>query len=75
MLAVHLNEAVARKQGDSVGGWMEVREGYTPLLLVAGVVAGQETNADVCAFLQFLNTPEAQRILAGSGLRPIHADE
>lgn len=40
---------------------MEVREG-TPLLLVAGVVAGQETNADVRSFLQFLNTPEAQRV-------------
>ena len=73
--AAFVNEAVARKQGDSVGGWMEVREGYTPLLLVAGVVAGQETNADVRSFLQFSNTPEAQRILAGSGLRPTHAAE
>ena len=73
--AAFVNEAVARKQGDSVGGWMEVREGYTPLLLVAGVVAGQETNADVRSFLQFLNTPEAQLTLAGSGLRPTYAAE
>ena len=29
------------------------------LLLVAGVVAGQENNADVLSFLQFLKTPEA----------------
>jgi len=71
--AAFVNEAVARKQGDGVGGWMEVHEGYTPLLLVAGVVAGQENNADVQAFLQFLTTPDAQRILAGSGLRPAHA--
>ena len=73
--AAFVNEAVARKQGDNVGGWMEVREGYTPLLLVAGVVAGQENNADVLSFLRFLKTPEAQRILAGNGLRPIHAAE
>lgn len=73
--AAFVNEAVARKQGDSVGGWMEVREGYTPLLLVAGVVAGQENTADVRSFLQFLNTPEAQQILAGSGLRPTRAAE
>ena len=73
--AAFVNEAVARKQGDSVGGWMEVHEGYTPLLLVAGVVAGQENTEDVRSFLQFLNTPEAQRILAGSGLRPVHATE
>jgi molybdate transport system substrate-binding protein len=73
--AAFVNEAVARKQGGSLGGWMEVRDGYTPLLLVAGVVAGQENSADVRSFLQFLNTPEAQRILAGSGLRPAHAAE
>ncbi|MTJ93697.1 MAG: molybdate ABC transporter substrate-binding protein [Desulfovibrio sp.] len=73
--AAFVNEAVARKQGDSLGGWMEVRDGYTPLLLVAGVVAGQDNNAEVRSFLQFLNTPEAQRILAGNGLRPVHAAE
>ena len=73
--AAFVNEAVARKQADSIGGWMEVREGYTPLLLVAGVVAGHETDADVRTFLQFLHTPEALRILAGSGLRPTHAAE
>ena len=73
--AAFVNEAVARKQAVGVGGWMEVREGYTPLLLVAGVVAGQENNAEVRAFLQFLATPEARRILAGSGLGPVHAAE
>ena len=67
--AAFVNEAIARKQGDSVGGWMEVREGYTPMLLVAGVVAGQENKAEVHSFMQFLKTPEAQRILAGNGLR------
>lgn len=67
--AAFVNEAIARKQGDSVGGWMEVREGYTPMLLVAGVVAGQENKAEVRSFMQFLKTPEAQRILAGNGLR------
>lgn len=54
---------------------MVVREGYTPLLLVAGVVAGQQNDAGVRSFLQFLNTPEAQQILAGSGLRPARAAE
>lgn len=73
--AAFVNEAVARKQGESVGGWMEVREGYAPLLLVAGVVAGQQDNADVLAFLRFLDTPEAQRILVDGGLRPAHAAE
>ena len=71
--AAFVNEVVASKQADSVGGWMVVREGYAPLLLVAGVVAGQENKADVRAFMQFLASPEAQRILAVSGLRPVHA--
>lgn len=73
--AAFVNEAVARKQADSIGGWIELREGYTPLLLVAGVVAGHEDNADVRSFLQFLKTPDAQCILADSGLSPAHAAE
>lgn len=71
--AAFVNEVVASKQADSVDGWTVVREGYTPLLLVAGVVAGQENKADVRAFMKFLASPEAQRILAASGLRPVHA--
>ena len=71
--AAFVNEVIASKQADSVGGWMVVREGYAPLLLVAGIVAGQENKADVRSFMQFSKTPEAQRILAASGLRPVHA--
>ena len=67
--AAFVNEAIVRKQADALGGWMEVNKGYTPLLLAAGVVKGQENNPDVRSFIEFLNTPEAQAICAKSGLR------
>lgn len=71
--AAFVNEVIVRKQGGKVGGWMAVSEGYAPLLVVAGVVAGQENKSDVRSFMQFLKTPEAQSILAANGLRPAHA--
>ena len=69
--AAFVNEAIVRKQGNSVGGWIEVDKGYTPLLLVAGVVEGRQKDPDVVAYMGFLRTPEARRILAASGLRAV----
>lgn len=69
--AAFVNEAIVRKQGNSVGGWIEVNKGYTPLLLVAGVVEGRQSAPDVVAYMRFLRTPEAKRILAASGLRAV----
>jgi len=69
--AAFVNEAIVRKQGNSVGGWIEVNKGYKPLLLVAGVVEGRQKDPDVVAYMSFLRTPEAQRILSASGLRAV----
>ena len=38
--AAFVNEALIRKQGGKIGGWMELDKGYEPLFLVAGVVRG-----------------------------------
>jgi molybdate transport system substrate-binding protein len=65
-----VNEAIVRKQGKKIGGWMEIRKDYEPLLLVAGVVQGQEDAPGVRAFMDFLATPEALAVCRKHGLRP-----
>ena len=65
-----VNEAIVRKQGQKIGGWMEIRKDYEPLLLVAGVVQGQEDAPGVRAFMEFLATPEALAVCRKHGLRP-----
>lgn len=42
--AAFVNEALIRKQGGKIGGWMELDKGYEPLFLVAGVVRGHEND-------------------------------
>ena len=48
---------------------MEVKDGYDPLFLVAGVVKGHENDPDVQAFVNFLGTDEAKAVYAKHGLR------
>jgi molybdate transport system substrate-binding protein len=69
--AAFVNEAIVRKQGEALGGWMAVSEGFSPLQLAAGVVKGQEDNPEVRAFIQFLTTREALDILVNNGLRTV----
>ena len=64
-----VNLAVVNQQSDAVGGWMEVKDGYDPLFLVAGVVKGHENDPDVQAFVNFLGTDEAKAVYAKHGLR------
>ena len=42
--AAFVNESIVTKQGDKIGGWMEMDKGYEPLFLVAGVVKGHEND-------------------------------
>lgn len=58
--AAFVNEALIRKQGGKIGGWMELDKGYEPLFLVAGVVRGHENDPDVKAFLDFLGSPGSE---------------
>ena len=69
MDAGFVNLAVVNQQSDAVGGWMEVKDGYDPLFLVAGVVKGHENDPDVQAFVNFLGTDEAKAVYAKHGLR------
>lgn len=68
--AAFVNESIVTKQGDKIGGWMEMDKGYEPLFLVAGVVKGHENDPDVKAFLDFLASPEAKAICVKNNLRP-----
>lgn len=68
--AAFVNEALIRKQGGKIGGWMELDKGYEPLFLVAGVVRGHENDPDVKAFLDFLGSPEAKAVCVKNNLRP-----
>ena len=60
--AAFVNEAIVRKQGNSVGGWIEVNKGYKPLLLVAGVVEGRQKDPDVVAYMEG-NAPASPSIM------------
>lgn len=64
-----VNLAVVRQQSDNIGGWLEVKDGYDPLFLVAGVVKGHENDPDVRAFMNFLGTDKARAVYATHGLR------
>lgn len=64
-----VNLAVVRQQGDNIGGWLEVKDGYDPLFLVAGVVKGHENDPDVRALVNFLGTDKARAVYASHGLR------
>lgn len=64
-----VNLAVVKQQGNKIGGWMEVKDGYDPLFLVAGVVKSHENDADVRDFVNFLGTDQARAVYAKHGLR------
>lgn len=64
-----VNLAVVKQQGDNIGGWMEVKDGYDPLFLVAGVVQGHENDPDVRNFVDFLGTDQVRTVYARHGLR------
>jgi molybdate transport system substrate-binding protein len=63
----NLTEALAIK--DRIGGYLEVSPTlYSPIRIVAGVVKGFENQAVVKALSEFLQSPEAQRLLDKHGL-------
>ncbi|MGD9888777.1 MAG: molybdate ABC transporter substrate-binding protein [Halothiobacillaceae bacterium] len=65
---INLTEALAL--GDSIGGYFELPESsYAPILIQAAVPAKNDADStEVDAFLRFLQSPPAQKILKGYGL-------
>lgn len=63
-----VNRQVVSRGAGKVGGSLEIKGGYPPIDMVALVVAGHEKDADVKAFMGFLKTPEAKRILKNFGI-------
>lgn len=67
--AAFVNTAIVKAQGDKVGGFMEISEGYEPLFLVAAVVKGNENDPEVQDFVKFLGSDKARSICAKHGLQ------
>lgn len=69
MDAGFVNRVVVRAGGAKIGGSMEIPSGYPAINMVAATVAGQENDADVNAFLKFLDTAKARQILKKHGVQ------
>jgi len=54
--------------GDKIAGYTELNTGYTPILIVAGIVHGHENNQQLKDFLQFLSSETAKNILKKYGM-------
>lgn len=63
-----LNRTAARQGKEKIGGSVEIADGYSPIEMVAAVVKGQENDKDVQAFLNFLNSEDAKKILVKHGI-------
>lgn len=63
-----VNRQVVSHGAGKIGGSLEIKDGYPPIDMVALVVSGHEKDANVKAFLGFLKTPEAKRILKNFGI-------
>ncbi len=63
-----LNRTAARQGKDKIGGSVEITQGYAPIEIVAAVVKGQENDKDVQAFLNFLNSEGAKKLLVKHGI-------
>ncbi len=65
-----VNTAIVKGQGNDIGGHMDIQSGYEPIEMVAAVVQGAEKDAEVRAFLMFLQSDMARSVYSKHGLRP-----
>lgn len=63
---INLTDALAMK--DSIGGYILIEDGYSKITISAGIVAGNENDPDVLAFIKFLHSPQAVKIIKSYGL-------
>ena len=68
MDAGFVNRVMVLNGGQKLGGWLEIAEGYPPLRMVAAVVQGQEADAGVLSFLEFLKGEKGREILKRHGI-------
>jgi molybdate transport system substrate-binding protein len=68
MDAAFVNRVMVQNGGAKVGGWLEIKDGYPPLDMVAAVVKGNADDENVSAFLTFLRGPKAREILKKNGI-------
>ncbi len=63
-----VNRQIVAKQGEKVGGSLEITEGYEKLELIAAAVEGKENDKDIAAFLSFLKGEKAKKIMKNFGV-------
>lgn len=63
-----VNRTAARANAGSLDGVEEITSGYPPITMVAAVVKGAESDADVKRFVEFLGTDKARAILGKFGI-------
>ncbi len=63
---INLSDAIGLK--DSIGGYVIINDGYSPIIISAGVIAGYDNDKDVIDFINFLKTKEVKDILEHYGL-------
>ena len=68
MDAGFVNRVVVRAGRDKIGGFLEIKDGYPPIKMVAATVEGDLRKAEVQGFLNFLKTAAAKEILEKHGV-------
>jgi molybdate transport system substrate-binding protein len=68
MDAGFVNRVMILNGSDKLGGWLEIREGYPPISMVAAVVKGHGDDPQVAKFLEFLRGEKGKAILKKNGI-------
>ncbi|MDR1655930.1 MAG: molybdate ABC transporter substrate-binding protein [Deltaproteobacteria bacterium] len=63
-----VNRVMVLNSPDSIGGSLEIAQGYPPISMVAAVVKDQGSSPQVQAFCEFLKSDRAKEILKKNGL-------
>lgn len=63
---INLTDAIGLK--GSIGGYITLKNGYTPIQIVAGTVDGYEKDKSTIEFIDYLSTNECKEILIRFGL-------
>jgi molybdate transport system substrate-binding protein len=66
--AAFVNKSYATANSDKFGSLLELKEGFSPIEIVVGVIEGCETSADVAAFIALLETEAMKTEIAAAGL-------
>lgn len=66
--AAFVNKSYATSNSAKFGSLLELKEGFSPIEIVVGIVDGCESNVDVVAFIDLLETDAMKSEIAAAGL-------